>query len=213
MGEPDVPGAEAPRSTRVARSAGLIAKVKRVGATLRDEFEAGKRGDPGEPERLWPSAKEQLAAMMALLTATRHVGPPTPSSAAAEQAAEAEAADPEVADTEAAEVAEALGGIDWAGVRAATAERTGDAAKAMRTMAGQVDWAKVQPVAAQLSSALIAAVASGQLGIGGRLGPIVARAIVDQAGLGQRVANQIGEQRALMPPDFRSVIDATAREV
>lgn len=185
---------------RGLRPASLLAKVKRAGAVLRDEFEAGKRGDGAEPEQLWPSANEQLAAMMSLLTGARRAGPSS------------EPVESDV-DSDAAEVAAALGGIDWAGVRAATAERTSDAAKAMRTMAGQVDWAKVQPVAGQVSSALIAAVASGQLGVGGRLGPAVARAIVDQGGLGQRVAKQIHQQQSPMPPDFRGVIDTTARDV
>ncbi len=84
-------------------------------------------------------------------------------------------------------------------------------------MADHVDWSKVQPVAAQVSSALIAAVASGQLGLGGRLGPTVARAIVDQGGLGQRVGAAVQRRQAAAPaapevPDFRGAIEATSRE-
>jgi hypothetical protein len=78
----------------------------------------------------------------------------------------------------------------------------------MKAMADQVDWAKVQPVAAQVSSALIAAVASGRLPVGGRLTSTVARAIVDQGGLAQRV----GQTVESLPPDFREVIDTTATE-
>ena len=78
-------------------------------------------------------------------------------------------------------------------------------------MAQQVDWGKVQPVAAQVSSALIAAVASGQLGLGGRLGPTLARAIINQGGLGQRVAGKVTAS-ASPPPDFRGVIEASSRE-
>ena len=115
--------------------------------------------------------------------------------------------DPEL-DADAKDVAEALRRVDWAQVRADTARRTGDAARAMKAMAGQVDWAKVQPAAAQVSSALIAAVASGRLPVGGRLTSTVARAIVDQGGLAQRVAANLAEP----PPDFRQVIDTTATE-
>ena len=79
-----------------------------------------------------------------------------------------------------------------------------DVAEALR----RVDWAKVQPAAAQVSSALIAAVASGRLPVGGRLTSTVARAIVDQGGLAQRVAANLAEP----PPDFRQVIDTTATE-
>src|SRR5262249_5292851 len=115
--------------------------------------------------------------------------------------------DPEL-DAGAKDVAEALGRVDWAQVRADTARRTGDAARAMKAMAGQVDWAKVQPAAAQVSNALIHAVASGRLPVGGRLTNTVARAIVDQGGLAQRVAANLDQP----PPDFREVIDTTATD-
>jgi hypothetical protein len=103
-------------------------------------------------------------------------------------------------------------GIDWAAVRAATSERTGEAAKAMRSAAEHVDWAKVQPVAAQVSSALIAAVASGRLGVGGPLGAKVARTIINQGGLAGRVAHQLRDQPAAMPVEFTGIIEATSRE-
>ncbi|HEY1282457.1 MAG TPA: hypothetical protein VGF22_22435 [Acidimicrobiales bacterium] len=115
--------------------------------------------------------------------------------------------DPEL-DTDAKDVAEALRRVDWAQVRADTARRSGDAARAMKAMADRVDWAKVQPAAAQVSSALIAAVASGRLPVGGRLTNTVARAIVDQGGLAQRVAANLDQP----PPDFRQVIDTTASD-
>ena len=114
---------------------------------------------------------------------------------------------------EAAEqVAEAMRGVDWAKVRAATSERSADAAAAMRTMAKEVDWAKVQPVAAKVSSALMAAVASGQLGVGGRLGSTVARAIINDRNLAHRVSTELVRQEQPLPPDFRNVIDVTATE-
>lgn len=118
--------------------------------------------------------------------------------------------DPEADDTDAAEVANAMRRVDWAKVRAATGERTADAAAAMRSMAKEVDWAKVQPVAAKVSSALMAAVASGQLGVGGRLGGTVARAIINDRNLAQRVNNELVKHEQPMPPDFRNVIDVTA---
>ena len=82
----------------------------------------------------------------------------------------------------------------------------------MRDMADQVDWAKVQPVAAQVSSALIAAVASGQIPMGGMLGSTVVRTIVNQGGLAQKVADSINDHNTPLPPDFRAVIDTTARD-
>ncbi|MDP2292087.1 MAG: hypothetical protein Q8M22_12930 [Actinomycetota bacterium] len=134
----------------------------------------------------------------------------------AEVAAEA-AADPtaepanDAADAE--EVAEAIRGVDWAKVRATTSERGAEAAQAMKSMAAEVDWGKVQPVAAKVSSALIAAVASGHLGIGGKAGSTVARAIMNDRDLAQRVSSALSRQNAPLPPDFRGqmgqrVIDA-----
>jgi hypothetical protein len=73
-------------------------------------------------------------------------------------------------------------------------------------MSAQVDWAKVQPVAAQASSALIAAVAAGKLPVGGRTGALVARAMLDQGGLGQRVGRQMAGQ-VRVSPDLRRAID------
>ena len=82
----------------------------------------------------------------------------------------------------------------------------------MRTMAKEVDWAKVQPVAAKVSSALMAAVASGQLGVGGRLGTTVARAIINDRNLAQRVSTELVKHEQPLPPDFRNVIDVTATD-
>ena len=121
--------------------------------------------------------------------------------------------DPAATDeADAEQVAEAMRGVDWAKVRAATSERSAEAAAAMRTMAKEVDWAKAQPVAAKVSSALMAAVASGQLGVGGRLGTTVARAIINDRNLAQRVSTELVRQEQPLPPDFRNVIDVTATE-
>lgn len=127
-----------------------------------------------------------------------------------EYAAGRDGTDPadDVADADTAdEVAEAVRSIDWGAVRTATADRAGDAVSAARAMAAEVDWQRLQPVATEVSTALIAAVASGRLPIGGRLGAGVARAIVND-GMAQRVARQLGERL----PDFSGVIDTTARD-
>ena len=116
----------------------------------------------------------------------------------------------EADEADAEQIAEAMRGVDWAKVRAATSERSAEAAAAMRTMAKEVDWAKVQPVAAKVSSALIAAVASGQLGVGGRVGGTVARAIINDRNLAQRVNNELVKQEQPLPPDFRNAIDVAA---
>ena len=118
------------------------------------------------------------------------------------------------ADTEA--VVGTLRNVDWGKVRAATAERTTEAAEKMRAMAAEVDWGKVQPMAAQVSSALIAAVASGQVPVGGRAGATVVRAIMNDRDLAQRVGSALHRDAAPLPPDFRGelgpVIDTTASE-
>ncbi len=110
------------------------------------------------------------------------------------------------------DVADALRTIDWATVKAATSKGAGEAAERMRAMAQQVDWQAVQPVAAQVSSALIAAVASGQIPLGGPLTGRVARTIMNDQNLAQRVADALDRTAAPMPPDFRGVIDTTGTE-
>lgn len=116
------------------------------------------------------------------------------------------------ADRTASDVAEALRTIDWATVKSATTKGAGEAAERMRAMAQQVDWQAVQPVAAQVSSALIAAVASGQIPLGGPLTGRVARTIMNDQNLAQRVADALDRTAAPMPPDFRGVIDTTGSE-
>jgi hypothetical protein len=125
--------------------------------------------------------------------------------------------EPTEADDDAAvhEVADALRSVDWAKVKAATATRTAEASQSVKSMAQQVDWTKVQPVAASVSSALIAAVASGQIPLGGALGGRVVRTIMNDHDLAGRVAQAVGGTPAA-PPDFRplvqGVMDTTSRE-
>lgn len=122
-------------------------------------------------------------------------------------------ADPDADAADAADdVADALRTIDWATVKAATSKGAGEAAERMRAMAQQVDWQAVQPVAAQVSSALIAAVASGQIPLGGPLTGRVARTIMNDQNLAQRVADALDRTASPMPPDFRGVIDTTGTE-
>jgi len=142
------------------------------------------------------------------------------------RAGQAEAADRQAAERDADRDAErdaddertivgAVRDIDWAAVRQATSARTGEIAQRMKAMAGEVDWRSVQPAAAHVSSALIAAVASGHLPLGGKLGSTVARAIMNDGGLAQRVGATMtsrGGREQPHVPDFRGVIDTTATE-
>ncbi len=225
------PAGMAGRLARSVRAADVTGRVKHATQTLRDEFQAGRRGDEGPVQPIWASPKEQLDAVLGLLRGAAQASAATTADMATVRAAETETetdggaevtepqgpasatADPDdMLAADADEVAAALRNVDWATVKSAAAERTGDAARTVKAMADQVDWSRVQPVAAQVSSALIAAVASGQLGVGGRLGSTVARAIVDQGGLGQQVAARVNARQLPVPADLRRIIDATARE-
>jgi hypothetical protein len=143
---------------RAVSAKSWTAKAKRVAGSLKAEYQAGKEGDESPAMPIWPTPKEQLDKLLGLLSSTRSAAPPPP----------------EELETDAQEVTEALRGVDWASVRAATAARTSEASRAMRAAAERVDWTKVQPIAAQVSRALIAAAASGQIPLGGRLGTTVA---------------------------------------
>ena len=212
--DPAGPSGAARRLARSVRATDWKGRVKQAAQTLKDEYEAGKRGDDAPAQPIWASPKEQLDGVLGLLrSAAASVGSSASSaSSASGEPAPTEPVDDATMAADADQVAEALRGVDWSTVSAAAAERTSDAARTVKAMADQVDWAKVQPVAAQVSSALIAAVASGQLGVGGRLGSTVARAIVDQGGLGQQVAKRVNAQQLAVPNDLRRIIDSTARE-
>jgi len=112
---------------------------------------------------------------------------------------------------DATSVADAMRSVDWRAVKDNVATKGKDTAAAMRDMAAQVDWSKVQPMAAEVSSALIAAVASGELKLGGSLGGRVARAIMNDDELGQKVAANLRKTHQ-SPPKFTNIIDTTARE-
>lgn len=99
-------------------------------------------------------------------------------------------------DDDTTAVIDAMRGVDWAQVRAVTGQKSSEAAKAVKEMTAQVDWSKVQPVATSVSTALIAAVASGQLPIGGPLGGRVLRTILNEADLAARVAERYQPPRS-----------------
>jgi hypothetical protein len=199
--DPDAPAGAAGaigRGIRAARTTDWKAKAKQAAAALKADYQAGKLGDEAPAEPIWPSASDQFEGVVKMLRAARSGGSKTRS-------------DTEL-NADADDISSALRNVDWNGVRTATAERTSGPRKAMRDMADQVEWSKVQPVAAQVSSALIAAVAAGQIPMGGLLGSTVVRTIMNQGGLAQRVADNLSEQKNTMPPDFRGVIDTTARD-
>lgn len=177
-------GRLAARLARVAEPATARAKATDLAQRIRDEY---RRGLQGEPE--------------ATGTAGDATVPADDATAPADDAA--------VTDDEVGSVADALRNVDWAKVRAATAERTSGAAATMRSLAADVDWGKVQAGAAVVSSALIAAVASGQIPVGGRLAGPVARAILDDAQLAQRVSSTLAARGAAVP-DFRGDVGDAA---
>jgi hypothetical protein len=183
---------------RAVSTKSWTAKAKRVAGSLKAEYEAGKEGDESPAMPIWPTPKEQLDKLLGLLSSTRSAPPPPPA---------------EELETDAQDVTQALRGVDWASVRAATAARTSEASRAMRSAAERVDWTKVQPIAAQVSRALIAAAASGQIPLGGRLGTTVARAIANQGGLAQRVAVNLHAENESLPDEYHKAIDTTATEI
>jgi hypothetical protein len=185
------------RAVRVATTTKWSAKAKAIAAALKAEHAAGRAGDESPAQPVWPTPKEQLEGLKRLF----RTAPTEPA-----------ALDEGGLDSEAQQVAEALRGVDWAEVRSSAASRTSDVSRTMRAMADHVDWGKVQPIAAQVSSALIAAVATGRIPVGGQLGPIVARAITDQNNLGKRVAQNLQHSRTTVPTEFRGIIEATASE-
>ncbi|MEO5902014.1 MAG: hypothetical protein ABIR68_18050 [Ilumatobacteraceae bacterium] len=188
-------------TTEKPTAVGWLAKrARRAAQVLKDEYEAGKRGDETPAQTIWATPREQLDAVMGMM---KGAGSTSVDGAGATEPVSSDDAD---------QVAGALGGVDWAGVRAATADRTGEAARAARAMADQVDWGKVQPAAQKVSKALIAAVACGQIPVVGPFGSLIARAIVDQGGMARRVGGQLEQQHTTLPADVDAIIETTARE-
>jgi hypothetical protein len=205
------------RAIRAVASVKWGAKAKEIAASLKAQHAAGRDGDDSPAEPVWPTPKEQLDALKKVFRSSS----PKSATVGADVERDVDTAidgphDDESLDRDAEQVAQALRGVDWGQVRAATSERSSDVARTMRSLADHVDWAKVQPVAAQVSSALIAAVAAGRIPVGGPFGSMVARAIADQNNLGNRVAANLQRTSAAKPPDFRPdirrAIEATATE-
>ncbi len=194
------------RLARAVTTTNWASKAKEVAASLKEQHAAGLAGDESPAVPVWPTPREQLEAVKHLFRSA-----PKPEPTASVAPSDDTSLDTSL-DTDADEVAAALRSVDWSQVRAATAERTNDVARTMRSLADHVDWAKVQPMAAQVSSALIAAVAAGRIPVGGRLGPIVVRAITDQNNLGRRVAANLEHTATPVPSGFREIIEATATE-
>jgi len=192
-------GRTAARLSRSLNVATAKARAAELARTLRAEYEAGK----AEVEADQPPDTGTSTTNDPRTTDTSTTNDPSTSNSTATSEADAEA------------VAEAMRGVDWAKVRAATTEKGAEAAHAMKSMAAEVDWNKVQPVAAKVSSALIAAVASGQLGIGGRFAAPVARAIMNDRNLAQRVSATLERDHDPLPdfrPVIRGAIDTTASD-
>jgi hypothetical protein len=97
-------------------------------------------------------------------------------------------------------VAAALRSVDWSKVRAAAGGHSSEARDRMRSLAKDVDWGKVKSGAAVVSSALIAAEASGQIPLGGKLAGPVARAILNDSDLASKVSSAMGNDA--QPPDL-----------
>jgi hypothetical protein len=200
------------RAIRAVSSVKWSTKAKEIAASLKAQHAAGRDGDDSPAEPVWPTPKEQLEALKKLFRTSSQKSATADGDAEADAAVDEPVHNEESLDRDAEEVAHALRGVDWAQVRTATSERSTEVARTMRSLADHVDWAKVQPVAAQVSSALIAAVAAGRIPVVGPLGSMVARAITDQNNLGNRVAANLQRTTAGAPPDFRAVIEATATE-
>lgn len=215
------------RSTPLAR---FTRRAKQAVAALKDEYEAGRQGDTTAPAPIWATPAEQLDAVKRLLrssAADRSVGTatnltePDGNDLHPDHGVDRDGAghhDDVERESDAASMGEAIRHVDWARVREATADRTTDVARSAKQLADQVDWAKVQPRAAQVSRAVIAAVASGQLGVGGRLGGMVARTIVDQGGLADRVGRLLEREPEQLRNEVSGVgfdhvvIDTTATD-
>ena len=166
------------------------------------EFERGRSGeaDPSAEPPAGPSAESNASAAPNASTASAQPN-------AAGGATDATGTPPPSAADDVDSLVDALSSVDWAKVRAAASEKGSGVATSMKKMAADVDWGKVQSGAAVVSSALIAAVASGQLPIGGRLAGPVARAILNDSDLASKVSSRLkGDEQ---PPDLRDRVQGS----
>ena len=177
-------GRLAARLVNAAEPAVEKVKASDFAQKLLTEFERGRAGEADAPDASNAHAASDAAG----------APPSNPADAAASPS------DPAPAD-DVDSLVDALSSVDWAKVRAAASEKGSGVATSMKKMAADVDWAKVQSGAAVVSSALIAAVASGQLPIGGRLAGPVARAILNDSDLASKVSSRMAGNE--QPPDLR----------
>lgn len=212
-------GRLAARLVNAAEPAVEKVKASDFAQKLITEFERGRSGEGGDDTTASPAdAPTQARANDDAGSTSGAAGTTSPSarhaatnaaSHASEAADSADATGDAAADApppadEVDSLVDALSSVDWAKVRSAASEKGTSAAASMKKMAADVDWGKVQSGAAVVSSALIAAVASGQLPIGGRLAGPVARAILNDADLAAKVSSRLkGDEQ---PPDLRDKV-------
>jgi hypothetical protein len=177
-------------------------RARKAAEVLKDEYRKGTEGDESPVQSIGRTATDVLKTWMA-----KPEPKPEPAAADVPTSESVSAVEPE-ADA----VAGLLKKVDWRSVSASVTDSR--AAERMKDLAAQVDWAAAKPVAARIGAALIAAAASGQLGgLEGRSGAIVARAIINQTGLADKVADLVARDRTPATESLRTYIDATATEV
>jgi len=203
-------------------SGGLLRRLgdraKRAAGTLKDEYRKGLDGDDSPVQQIGPTAVDVIKAWMAHSETddeTPDQGAPSPSASETAAAVDAhnDMGDGSSDDTDdVGAVADLLGRADWRKVSAAV--RDSQATQRMRDLASQVDWDAAKPVAARVASALIAAAAAGELGgLQGSAGRYVARTIANEAGLAEKVAQRLAQNRTPPSRTLARYIDTTATEV
>lgn len=182
-------------------------RAKRAASTLKDEYRKGLDGDPSPVQRIGPSAVDVIKSWMARGAEDTTADEPT----AGQETTDSPDASDDIGD-DAGAVADLLGRADWQKVSAAV--RDSHATQRMRDLAAQVDWEAAKPVAARVASALIAAAAAGELGgLQGSAGRYVARTIANEAGLAEKVAQRLAQNRTAPTRSLVRYIDTTATEV
>ncbi len=174
-----------------------VGKARHAAEVMKDEYVKGTVGDDSPVQAIGPSASHALKGWLAKL------------SGGAESAVDDTSPQDEAG--EAAEVANLLKKVDWKQV--STSIKDSSTAQRMKDLSAQVDWEKAKPAAARVGTALIAAAASGQLGgLKGQAGARVAKTIIDQTGLADRVSRMVADDRSPASRPLQSYIDTTATE-
>ena len=186
-------------------------RAKRAAGTLKDEYRKGLEGDESPVQRIAPSAIDVIKAWMS--TADTDDDPVSTGNDSGSDKADANGSDHDASGgDDAGAVADLLGRADWRKVSAAV--RDSQTTQRMRDLAAQVDWDAAKPVAARVASALIAAAAAGELGgLQGSAGRYVARTIANEAGMAEKVAERLKQNRSQPSRSLVRYIDTTATEV